>query len=493
MAGVLTLARPAASAAIRAPGRLVTPLVSQRRTAIGHGGPGFMWKKTLLADRFRREGPVKRRLQQLDRGKKMSLGEDGEVHEVEGRAREVEREKSRKMGKWPIIHDAQALCQLFRRHRPSDLSEIYLTSVVASGKLAKRLGVRGQTVVIIGCGAGLLARSVMDMGAAKVIGIEQDSKWTPLYNSLVGASNGRFAFEITDALKCDFEAILRKHTTPETLSASPWEDSSEVTVLVTLSFSSSLPFWARLLTELSLRTGLFAFGRASVGIVDSRTIVSRMVAKPTTPEYQAVSVQAQAFFTPQIDYEMPAVHFAGRTAASTAFMFALLEPRADVVGLDAGDVFRASSELTKHLVKLSTKYARKQPKDSAGFPILTNEQDSQPQSTPLFQLLAGLHREGFARKVLDASHLDGALRLQHLSPHEMDVLLREYMAQAKAMGVWETADQEAAQAGAGDGGRKMGGMRSLQTIDRRETSHHGIGWDPLLDSFLMKQESAARW
>ena len=415
----------------------------------------------------------------------MSLGDDGEVHEVEERDPAFERNKERRMGKWPPIFDAKELCHMFRRHRSCELSQTYLTSVVGSNKVVKKLGVRGQTVVIIGCGAGLLARSALDMGAAKVIGIENEPKWALPYGELEKASRGRFAYEITDALTCDYEAILRKHTTPETLSTSPWEDSAEVTVLVALSVDSSLPFWARLLTELSLRSGLFAFGRASVGILGNRWALEKKVAKATTPAYQALSVQAQAFFTPLHDFGLSVDHFAGRHDGHPYFKFVLLEPRADVVGLDAGDVIRASSELTKHLVKLSTKKAQKLPKDSAGYPIFS-DMDDQPQSIPLFQLLAALHKEGFARSLLDATQLDGALRLHHLSPHELDRLLREYIVQVKKMGVWETADEAAAES-----------SDETPYVSRcvmpNQTSHHGIGWDPLLDSFLMKQETAARW
>jgi 16S rRNA (adenine1518-N6/adenine1519-N6)-dimethyltransferase len=88
----------------------------------------------------------------------------------------------------------------------------FLLDLNVTRKIARIAGpLDGCVVIEVGPGPGGLTRALIEEGAAHVIAIEKDRRFTPLLAELRGAAQGRLTVVEGDALKMDEAALIAAH------------------------------------------------------------------------------------------------------------------------------------------------------------------------------------------------------------------------------------------------------------------------------------------
>eukprot|EP01063_Lacrimia_lanifica_P011603 TRINITY_DN18337_c0_g1_i1.p1 TRINITY_DN18337_c0_g1~~TRINITY_DN18337_c0_g1_i1.p1 ORF type:complete len:450 (+),score=133.90 TRINITY_DN18337_c0_g1_i1:80-1429(+) len=446
----------------RVPGRCLT---RQLRTAIGEGGPGLMWKKTVLAERHRREGPVKRRVQQMQYGKKMQrehdlsfrpLADAGGGSESPG----TPRSQGRKGGLVP----AAALKKMYRTNHERDMPDRYLVESNIGDRIMNTIGKVGllanKTVVIVGCGMGVLAQAAVAAGAKLVVGIEKDERWMRPYAEFAKQNFGKFRFEIGDALEVDLADLLVKFGVPPPTS---WGSESDVVVLSALGPAIEHAFFLKMLVDLSQRTGAYAYGGVHYYSIVPKHRALALASDPNHPEFSELSLQRMGLFNAVIEIPVKSSGYFGNPRADFPDdTLLLLTPKATPTTLPPGEIIHAS-EILSPRKKKSKAHGR-------------NREAAAPQQTALFDILARSMPDGRARSILDRANLDGGVSMQHLAPADAVSLLEAVAAIHPA-----------------DGNARPRRARPLQKVRHGKHTLEGREFDPLLDTFLEKQPTAARW
>eukprot|EP00756_Hemistasia_phaeocysticola_P027480 Hpha_TRINITY_DN16119_c4_g4::TRINITY_DN16119_c4_g4_i1::g.3877::m.3877/K15266/TFB1M; dimethyladenosine transferase 1, mitochondrial len=417
-------------------------VLEQRRCAIGEGGPGFTWKRTLLADRYRRESPLKRRRDQHKMGKKM------------------EEPKPQQHARWPAVLGERDLTGLFGVRFAAELPWAFLVDREAARTVMKSLGsLRERVVVVAGAGMGLLCEAAVEAGARKVVALEKDERWIERLGEIERRSNGVVKPVLGDAITCNFEELLEE-LGDDAPSAQPWEGMAEVVLLSALPFGLRDYFCLRMIAHCSARIGLFSYGRVRVGIIQPRSACTHQVAPPSRPEFNATSVQVQALFEPQLAYVMNPRSFAGplpKLAGAEANPPCLLtlEPL----------VTPRSSLPAEALHLTATKLFQ-------GF-LLGKKRHAERRPSILYDMLAKSVGEGNARRVLDLTSIDGGLSPTHLSQND----------------VFRLVEAVAHVAPPSSQGQDQSMERSIEElVEKKDFRHHSQssdsdGWDPLFEEW----------
>ncbi|KAJ9453088.1 Dimethyladenosine transferase 1 [Diplonema papillatum] len=418
-------------------------LSRQVRTAIGAGGPGFEWKKTHIGDQYRREGPIKRRNQQQQYGKKMEVDGRGFVSARSAQHGGGPQPEAggysvpQKYGRYPPVPSERQLLELFRVHHQASLPSRYLLNIQVGEGIVRRLGkLKEKTVVVLGTGAGLLTRCLCEAGANRVVGVEVDDRWAPHYDALQAASKGVFSYKIDDALTVDLAAVLEEVGCEQR----GYEDESDVVIMSCLPPEVEEVFWMKLCSEVSERTGAFSFGRAMCALVTRQPRAVAMTSGPNHPHFGPLSMQAHAYFNTLLAYPIHPASYLGVERQALPDSLVLLEPKQDAIQVKARLLFAATDAL-------------------------------KVGDSSLFTMIADATTHGLARRVLDDATVDGGLQLGHLTFDEIYRVIAAYAKHVPA----EAPDREVKQ-------------RATKNVPTRV-----FATDPLLDRFLEGQATAARW
>jgi dimethyladenosine transferase 1, mitochondrial len=151
----------------------------------------------------------------------------------------------------------------------------------------------------VGPGPGSLTRSLLNLGAKKVIAVEKDARFLPVLEILKEASNGRLEIIHADMLEIN-EKDLIKDISPES-----WESEKEkVKIVGNLPFNVATEMLLKWLRQVPSRDGTFFAGRTSLTLLFQREVALRIVAPPGTKEYGRLSVMSQQTCLPEKRFDI---------------------------------------------------------------------------------------------------------------------------------------------------------------------------------------------
>ena len=429
--------------------RRFTPTSSlsrQSRTAIGRGGPDLAWKETFLSQQYRREGPVKKRLQQIKFGKdEERFASDKELQE--SRKRVI----STRHSKWPKVLTADQLSNLFRCTNATIPGRPFFgenSLHIANEIISSMEHIRGRTVIIVGSGTGALAIEALEQGAKHVVGIDISQEWEHYYNSIQKASDGRFTYALEDALEVDIERVLTEQTKAKYRS---WE-TSEVVILSFLPRDVHRVFWIRICTDLEARKGFYSFGSAPYYAIVGEEDALPITAKPHQINYGEITLQACAYFDVKSMAEFcPRPLIGARSSSNYRCGVISLIPRTRPIEINCFTMFQVSKALF-HYDPVNKQFKQ----DGKKLKYQNNVE--------LFFRLRSVYKSpGVARRILDESRVDGGTVVSSLNFEDAFEIL-------KVMSNYQLADSD----GRDKKRRSQIGNRTVRPPQRR--SHGAPKW-----------------
>eukprot|EP01062_Namystynia_karyoxenos_P038827 TRINITY_DN28213_c0_g1_i1.p1 TRINITY_DN28213_c0_g1~~TRINITY_DN28213_c0_g1_i1.p1 ORF type:complete len:488 (+),score=124.78 TRINITY_DN28213_c0_g1_i1:91-1554(+) len=450
-------------------------LRSQRRWAVGKGGPGYDWKRTILAERYRRQGPVKRRVMQLQYGRKMGRErDDGGFGPPQPELDAEGGGRRRSQFNWPPQPGEREVLAMFGTRFASELPWPFLIDPLAAEKVVSQCGaVRERIVIVAGAGAGLLVRAFAEAGAPHVLAVENDERWDAHLGQIRSRSKGRVVHVKADALTADYPEMLREQLGDSAPGPRPWDEVAEVLLFCALPMSLGTPFRLRMLAHCAQREGIFSLGRVRLGLIQPHRVALSMAALPQYDEFSAQSLQYQAVFDPRMMYVMnprsflgplPSLARAAPNPPCVVTLDPLPEPRCHL------------SPEVLHDTSLALLSKRRQQVEGA-------DEGGASRTRSLFYLISRAVGQGAARKVLDETMLDGALSPASLTT---DDLYRVCEAMAHSGVQLPTARRTA-------GGAEVGTIEEYVAARPTAARHAPEDWDPLLSGWAERAAEAPRW
>jgi len=185
----------------------------------------------------------------------------------------------------------------------------FLLDLNLTRKIARLAGPLEDTLVIeVGPGPGGLTRALLAEGAAKVVAIERDPRFTPLLEQVQAASDDRLALVQADALKVDEAALVAEHG-----------PGLRPLIVANLPYNVATPLLIHWLTG--------PFRPAGLVLMFQKEVADRIAAPPGSDAYGRLSVLAQATSEARVAMTLPARAFTPPPKVDSAVVE--LIPRAD--------------------------------------------------------------------------------------------------------------------------------------------------------------------
>ena len=148
----------------------------------------------------------------------------------------------------PTIRD---LLRLYGVRSKRSLSQNFLLDGNVTDRIARSMdGVAGRTVIEVGPGPGLLTRSLLEQGAARVIAVEKDQRFRPFMQTLQEQfGEDRLQPVFADVLDVDERALVADM--PGAFLG------RGLHILGNLPFAVSTPLLIKWLRQMAMREGIF--------------------------------------------------------------------------------------------------------------------------------------------------------------------------------------------------------------------------------------------
>jgi 16S rRNA (adenine1518-N6/adenine1519-N6)-dimethyltransferase len=182
----------------------------------------------------------------------------------------------------------------------------FLLDLNVTRKIARLAGpLRDHAVLEVGPGPGGLTRALLEAGA-RVIAVEQDTRFLPLLTELAAAADGKLAVVEADALDIDESAL-----------AAEYAPAMPLRIISNLPYNVGTPLLLKWLT-----------GPAhweAMALMFQKEVARRIVATPGQDDYGRLSVISQALALVRLEMTLPARAFTPPPRVDSAVV--VLTPR----------------------------------------------------------------------------------------------------------------------------------------------------------------------
>eukprot|EP01118_Nematostelium_gracile_P010057 TRINITY_DN3431_c0_g1_i1.p1 TRINITY_DN3431_c0_g1~~TRINITY_DN3431_c0_g1_i1.p1 ORF type:complete len:231 (-),score=54.60 TRINITY_DN3431_c0_g1_i1:302-955(-) len=180
----------------------------------------------------------------------------------------------------PTVGDLIRLYGLSANQR---LSQNFLLDLNITNRIVSCAGDLSQSTVIeIGAGPGSLTRSLLQLGAKRVIAVEKDARFLPVLELLEQSSQGRLTVIHGDMLKLDEEEILEPYK--------PHKDT--VKMMGNLPFNVATDLTLKWLNLCHQKKGPFIYGKVPMILLFQKEVGERLSANVKSAAYSRLSVMA---------------------------------------------------------------------------------------------------------------------------------------------------------------------------------------------------------
>jgi 16S rRNA (adenine1518-N6/adenine1519-N6)-dimethyltransferase len=220
------------------------------------------------------------------------------------------------------------------------LGQNFLLDLNLTGKIARTAGNLSEaTVVEVGPGPGGLTRALLSNGARRVIAIERDERCLAALGEVSDHYPGRLEVISGDALKTDFEALVRGL------------GSDRVKIVANLPYNIGTELLVRWLT-----VGEWPPFYESMTLMFQREVAQRIVAAPGTEAYGRLAVLAGWRTRAKIAFDVPPQAFTPPPKVTSSVVH--LEPLANPLPADVkklGRVTEAAFGQRRKMLRQSVK------------------------------------------------------------------------------------------------------------------------------------------
>jgi 16S rRNA (adenine1518-N6/adenine1519-N6)-dimethyltransferase len=220
------------------------------------------------------------------------------------------------------------------------LGQNFLLDLNLTGKIARTAGNLSEaTVIEVGPGPGGLTRALLSNGARRVIAIERDERCLAALGEVSDHYPGRLEVISGDALKTDFEALVRGL------------GSDRVKIVANLPYNIGTELLVRWLT-----VGEWPPFYESMTLMFQREVAQRIVAAPGTEAYGRLAVLAGWRTQAKIAFDVPPQAFTPPPKVTSSVVH--LEPLANPLPADVkklGRVTEAAFGQRRKMLRQSVK------------------------------------------------------------------------------------------------------------------------------------------
>lgn len=212
----------------------------------------------------------------------------------------------------PTIRD---LLRLYGVRSKRSLSQNFLLDSNVTNRIARAMdGVAGRTVIEVGPGPGLLTRSLLEQGAARVIAVEKDQRFRPFMQTLQEQfGEDRLQPVFADVLDVDERALVAD--TPGAFLG------RGLHILGNLPFAVSTPLLIKWLRQMAMREGIFdgsllAPHDVRMVLMYQKEVADRLCARPGQDGYTRLTVMTRSYCRPERLFTLSGDTFVPRAKVS---------------------------------------------------------------------------------------------------------------------------------------------------------------------------------
>ena len=203
----------------------------------------------------------------------------------------------------PTIRD---LVKLYRLHAVKQLSQNFLMDERMIERIVKKSGrIRHSQVLEIGPGPGGITRAILRRMPARLVVVEKDKRFKPFLDMLTDAFatvNGKMEVYYDDIMRINMDNMF-----PGDLKKD-WDDQiPDIHLIGNLPFNVSTPLIIQWLHAISERRGPWSLGRTKMTLTFQKEVAERLCADITEHQRCRLSIMAQAWTHPQLQFIIPGI------------------------------------------------------------------------------------------------------------------------------------------------------------------------------------------
>lgn len=204
----------------------------------------------------------------------------------------------------PTIRD---LIKMYQLRAIKQLSQNFLMDDRLTDKIVKAAGnIEGHYVLEVGPGPGGITRSIIKKAPQQLVVVEKDRRFLPSLELLSKATAGYTKMDIyqADILKFPTETAF-----PD-LTVHDWQGQrAPINLIGNLPFAISTRLLINWLRDISLRQGVWSFGRATMTLTFQKEVAERIVAPICDEQRCRLSIMSQIWTKPYFKFTIPGKAF----------------------------------------------------------------------------------------------------------------------------------------------------------------------------------------
>lgn len=253
----------------------------------------------------------------------------------------------------PPIPNLRDMLRMYKLGAIKKLAQNFILDMNVTNKISKHAGkLRDEYVLEVGPGPGGLTRSILHQGPKKVIVVEKDQRFKPSLELLSDAyvtAGKEMDIIFEDVLSINMDKFFPNEI------REPWDgDRPPITIIGNLPFNVATPLIIYWLKAISEKSNAWTYGRTKMTLTFQKEVADRIVAPIRTPERCRLSVMAQAWTEPKIDFYIPRQVFVPKPKVDAGVVSFI--PRKIP---QTQHNFHLFEKITRHLFSFRQKYSHK--------------------------------------------------------------------------------------------------------------------------------------
>ncbi|XP_076751800.1 mitochondrial transcription factor B1 [Xylocopa sonorina] len=250
----------------------------------------------------------------------------------------------------PPLLSIKDVLKLYKLGAVKHLSQNFILNPDLCDKIVKKAGNLSDCHVLeVGPGPGGLTRSILKYNPQKLIVVEKDKRFEPpleMLQDAFAAIDGKMEIIYDDIMKVDLTKYF-----PAT-EARDWMDKApRIKIIGNLPFNVSTPLIIKWLHAISERRGAWEFGRTRMTLTFQKEVAERLVAEPMNIQRCRLSVMAQAWTHPLLNFVISGAAFVPKPDVDVGLVtfVPLATPR-------TRHEFKIFEKVTRHIFSFRQKY-----------------------------------------------------------------------------------------------------------------------------------------